>query len=208
LDTVKTNPAAADRHFRSRGCSLGQISEEWTGKPPVAARTVRLDAFLRKVTLDRRLRASADKVFVDAPPPTPDQADALLALYAEVCASWRALVDVRFKLLGFVPAVSGVALAALLNHHRLDRTAGVGVAVYGFAVTFALFVYDQRNSQLHDELISRGRRIELELGVDVGQFRGRPDPWKFVEHDLAVVAVYVVTLLAWVFAAVVFATRG
>ena len=48
-----------------------------------------------------------------------------------------------------------------------------GVALFGLTVTYALFVYDQRNSQLHDDLISRGRRIELELSVHTGHFMGR-----------------------------------
>jgi Polyketide cyclase / dehydrase and lipid transport len=39
--------------------------------------------------------------------------------------------------------------------------------------TAALFVYDRRNSQLHDDLISRGRRVEKELGIDTGHFLGR-----------------------------------
>ena len=135
----------------------------------------------------------------------------LLALYGEVCASWRALVDVRFKLIGLVPAVSAVALATLLSREplgRFERGAGIGIAFFGFVITLALFLYDQRNSQLHDELISRGRRIEYELGIEIGQFRGRPGSWKFVKHDLAVQLVYAATLVAWVAAGVVVAARG
>lgn len=172
--------------------------------------TVELHLLGRKVKLERNLKPSQDPVVVDQPPPNEDQAKALSILYAEVCSSWRALVDVRFKLLGLVPAVSAVAFIELLARRpageELEPLAGLVIAVFGFLVTFALFVYDQRNSQLHDELISRGRRIEYELGIAVGQFRGRPGSWAVVKHDTATTVVYVVTLCAWVIAAVMFGT--
>jgi hypothetical protein len=173
--------------------------------------TVGLDVFGRKVQLDRNLKESDDCVVVDGPPPTPSEARVLEVLYAEVCDSWRALVDVRFKLLGLVPALSAVALATLLPRRpageELGAAPGLAIATLGFLVTFALMLYDQRNSQLHDELISRGRRIEYELGVAVGQFRGRPGSWRMVKHDTATLIVYLATLGAWIVAAIVLGTR-
>lgn len=136
---------------------------------------------------------------------TQDRLEILKLLYAESCASWRALIDVRFKLLGLVPAVSAVALATLLGRAELSTAAGIGIAIFGLVVTFALMVYDQRNSQLHDELISTGRRIEAELGIAVGQIRGRPGSRGIVKHDFATALVYIATMSAWVFAALVFA---
>jgi hypothetical protein len=62
-------------------------------------------------------------------------------------------------------------------------------------------------SQLHDELISRGRRIEFELGVGAGQFRGRPKSWRFVKHDVATLMVYLATLGAWIVAGIVLGAR-
>ena len=59
------------------------------------------------------------------------------------------------------------AVAADPAGEGLTAGAGIAIAVFGLLVTLSLFVYDQRNSQLHDELISRGRRIEKELGVTV-----------------------------------------
>ena len=49
-------------------------------------------------------------------------------------------------------------------------------ACLGLVVTLGLLIYELRNSQLHDDLISRGRKIEDELGVDTGVFRGRRSP--------------------------------
>ena len=33
-----------------------------------------------------------------------------------------------------------------------------------------LWIYDTRNNELYDELISRGRRIEAELGIHTGAY--------------------------------------
>jgi hypothetical protein len=174
-------------------------------------RTVTLHAFTRKVKVERKMTPSDDAVLlVDGG--ASDRQDLLLALYNEICASWRALVDVRFKLLGLVPAVSLALLAALLSRKApgegLSDAGGVVVSLLGLTATVALMIYDQRNSQLHDELISRARRIESELKVDVGQFRGRPGSWRFVQHDVALLMVYGGTCLAWLSAAIVFLAGG
>lgn len=55
-----------------------------------------------------------------------------------------------------------------------------GVIVFGFLITLVLYIYDGRNSEFYDDLISRGRRIEEELGIDTGQFRGRLKPPKWL----------------------------
>jgi hypothetical protein len=58
----------------------------------------------REVELERVLRPSGERVLAEKPPVNTDQSLVLRVLYAEVCNSWRALVEVRFKLLGLVPA--------------------------------------------------------------------------------------------------------
>lgn len=107
---------------------------------------------------------------------TPDK-DALIALYEQICKSWHVLIDIRFKLLGFVPAVSVLLLVNLLSSEGaasgLSTITKIVIAVLGLLATVALLLYDLRNSELHDDLISRGRKIEETWGVDTGQFRGR-----------------------------------
>src|SRR5919106_1983308 len=44
--------------------------------------------------------------------------DVRLALYDQVLGAWKQLVDVRFKLLGLLPAVSIVALATIASGYR------------------------------------------------------------------------------------------
>jgi hypothetical protein len=132
----------------------------------------------------------------------PDHEALLLALYTEVCSSWRMLTDVRFKLLGFLPAVSGVALLASQNGDGVITTAvpRVSLALFGLVVTLGLYIYDRRNSELYDDLISRGRKIEEELGMDTGHFRGRPKPKNtIVTHGSATTLIYGASAAAWLY---------
>lgn len=178
-------------------CVYWQVTAALRGEPPPAEVTVHLLGF--PVSLDRALKVSPDPVF----PPNHiavQGESTLLDLYREICASWRTLVDTRFKLVGLVPSVSAALLAALLLRRPEDTSnpvAGLIITVLGLFVTIAVTLYDQRNSQLHDELISRGRRIEHELGVRVGQFLGRPRAHGLIKHDVALMTIYGVTIVCW-----------
>lgn len=79
----------------------------------------------------------------------------------------------------------------------------IGLAVFGILITAGLYVYDQRNDTLYDDLISRSRRAEYELGVHTGVFLGRVDaekgfPRDLLMHDVATRLVYWTVLAAWV----------
>jgi hypothetical protein len=143
-------------------------------------------------------------------PPGDEVREVLLAVYEQVAATWRSLVDVRFKLLALVPAVSVIALSQVLKQggsESLTTGAKLSIVAVGAVVTAGLWIYDTRNSELHDELISRARRIEAELGVHTGAFMGRPGPWhQVISHRSALGLVYGATLLGWVAAGVVVAT--
>jgi hypothetical protein len=132
-----------------------------------------------------------------------DHQDILFTLYREVCSSWRMLTDVRFKLLGFIPVISGVVLFSLLSNKSDGPSplARIGIALFGLLITVALFVYDKRNSELYDDMISRGRKIEEELGVDTGLFLGRRGPsHKWIKHDTATTLIYGTSFGAWLMA--------
>jgi hypothetical protein len=137
--------------------------------------------------------------------------DLLLKLYDQVCSAWKELVGVRFKLLGLVPTVSIALLATILSTNgspaSLSESSKLLIAGFGLLATFGLFVYDRRNSELHDDLISRGRKIEEELGVDTGIFRGRLNASGIFKHDIATNIVYGVCLLGWL-VAIVFIARA
>jgi hypothetical protein len=127
--------------------------------------------------------------------------DLLLKLYDQVCSTWKELVAVRFKLLGLVPTVSLALLASLLSTKGaadgLTLSSKLLIGLLGLLATFGLFVYDRRNSALHDDLISRGRKIEDELGVDTGVFRGRLKASGIFKHGIATDVIYGSSMLAW-----------
>lgn len=133
----------------------------------------------------------------------PEKHDNLLIdLYKEVCSNWKMLTDVRFKLLGFVPAVSIVAWGQLLSSDTLKTIpgafAGIVIATLGLLITIAIRIYDKRNDTLYDDLISRGRKIEEELGIDTGIFRGRRNPPKWwIKHSIPVNIIYGTAITGW-----------
>ncbi len=136
--------------------------------------------------------------------------DVLLKLYDQVCSVWRELVGVRFKLLGLVPTVSVALLTTILSGKAspasLSEPSKLLIAGFGFLTTCGIFVYDRRNSELHDDLISRGRKIEEELGVDTGIFRGRLNACGIFKHDIATNLIYGVCIFGWL-VAIVFVLR-
>lgn len=149
----------------------------------------------------RYYKASALPLFRDGVT-APVRKDDMLQIYTQVCQSWRMLTDVRFKLLSFVPAVSAVALINLLSTPKagegLSSLTRTIIVVFGLLIFAGLYIYERRNSELYDDLISRGRRIEQELGVDTGHFRGRRQPANFlIKHDVAINLIYWTAALGW-----------
>lgn len=130
----------------------------------------------------------------------------LLAVYTETCNSWRQLVDVRFRLLALVPGAS-IFIAAMLadrssNLQISERILAGLMCLAGLAAVFGLWIYDSRNDELHDDLISRARKIEEELGLDTGAFLGRKKPTRdFICHGNAKKIVYLAAGSAWLLAA-------
>ena len=58
------------------------------------------------------------------------------------------LAETRLKLLGHLPLVTGLAVAA--PHNNLKPSKGFAFASLGLIVTLGLTIYDQRNTQIHD----------------------------------------------------------
>jgi hypothetical protein len=132
---------------------------------------------------------------------TPADRELLLKLYEQTCTTWRMLVDVRFKLFALVPTLSLISLATVFGGGDATKYFSPKLrllfACLGLLVTLGLLIYELRNSQLHDDLISRGRKIEDELGVDTGVFRGRKVAKGVIKHDHATFLIYGAALVAW-----------
>jgi hypothetical protein len=144
------------------------------------------------------------KLEISDPTVTGDQLNVLMTLYREVSTTWRALIDVRFKLLSLVPFVTVTVLTFLLPRSGLDpylKWPAKLVCLLGFAITISLLIYDFRNSQLHKELLALGCGIEAKLGIKTGVFINRPKPKApFLTHRKAIGFIYGITLAAWLLA--------
>jgi hypothetical protein len=89
----------------------------------------------------------------------PIGAQASEADYATTVDIYKMLVDVRFKLLGFVPAFAGVS-AALIRGSSASAWETLGLGAFGLTATLGIIVYDLRNSQWHNRAIHRANRLE------------------------------------------------
>lgn len=133
--------------------------------------------------------------------------------YEQTLLTYRKLADIRFKLLAFIPAISGIAITLLsrdVNTLFYHPQIALVIALFGFVVTLGLTIYDQRNSQIHDAAVGRAKFLEdvLEFPSRKGS-RGhtnqRPgDPRRLLKvariwHDRGLALIYGAVLGAWWF---------
>jgi hypothetical protein len=137
--------------------------------------------------------------------------DLMFKMYDQACQTWRELVGVRFRLLALVPTVSLLLLATVLSTEGpgkgLSVTLKILLSVLGLFATLGLLIYDRRNSILHDDMISRIRKIEDELGVDTGLFRGRLKAERLISHGHATALIYGASVMGWISALVYLCVR-
>lgn len=82
--------------------------------------------------------------------------------YEQTTQMLRLLVDVRFKLLAFVPTIAGAAVGLFGRPRPAVELLGLGLL--GLVATLGVFLYELRNSQLHDALVHRAKELEARLG--------------------------------------------
>lgn len=137
-------------------------------------------------------------------------------LYAEVNSNYRHLADIRFKLLGFVPAVSVIAWVELLNKisvsDKWSTLIGFILSLIATRITCGIIVYDRRNDDLYNDLISRGRKIEDDLGIHTGIFKGRVEGekkllGKIINHSRGLNLIYSSVFLGWILVSFWFLTH-
>jgi hypothetical protein len=130
--------------------------------------------------------------------------------YEQVNENFRALADIRFKLVALVPPLGGVAAYTLarLAERQADNALVLAISIFGFLATLGITFYDQRNSHLYNALADRAKAIEQTLGIIDAQFTGRPKRTRRllflrVGHDPGLALIYAPVLGAWFFPAVV-----
>jgi hypothetical protein len=133
--------------------------------------------------------------------------------YEQVLGIFKLLTEVRFKLLALVPSISGTAVA-LLTSTGLGTAEQVALASLGFFVTLGILFYEQRNTQLYNNVVGRAEYLEETLGLSSaaeheagGLFASRKRaPRRLfgivpMRHDRGLALIYAAVLGAWLFAA-------
>jgi hypothetical protein len=100
--------------------------------------------------------------------------------YGELCSNIRATDDISFKLLGFVPLISGAGIIGVLSAKEklsLPPAAVVLIALFAATVTTALYGWERRNIQICIWLIARAADVEREMlearqGIKPGRLQG------------------------------------
>lgn len=87
----------------------------------------------------------------------------ILKIYEEVCTNIRTSDDISFKLLGFVPLISGSGAAILALNKIWSDISSIAIlliSLVAMAVTFGLFKWEIRNVQRCDWLIRQAAELE------------------------------------------------
>ena len=130
--------------------------------------------------------------------------DSRVTIYQELCNSYRAIDDFRAKLLGFLPLASGAGIFLLIDGDFSPETKTFlwAVGSFGFLVTLGLFFYELYGVKKCHALISAGKELEEDLGIDAqrGQFTARPrEVAGLINEPLAAGVIYPAVLAAWTF---------
>jgi len=132
--------------------------------------------------------------------------EVLLKEYGEVANNFRTLTDIRFRMLSFLPVISGLVAAGAAIKGDLAGVGTFTLALLGLAATVGLATYNGRNDQLYDELVGRAANLERMLGLPDGQFANRPRYWLTIQigtiklpinHRTAVEIIYVASSALW-----------
>lgn len=97
---------------------------------------------VRRLTLANLIRTQEETMSDPNPRSEPNKDQ----LYAQICTTIRATDDISFKLLGFVPLLSGSAIFVLLfKGGALTATSVILLCCAGIVVTVGLFCWERRN---------------------------------------------------------------
>src|SRR5580765_5823178 len=83
--------------------------------------------------------------------------------YEQTTQYMRTLLDIRFKLLAFVPTIAGATVGLV----SVNATAGelVALGLLGLVATLGILLHELRNAHLHDHLVRHAEDLEHKLGL-------------------------------------------
>jgi hypothetical protein len=118
----------------------------------------------------------------------------------------RTLMDVRFKLLAFVPTIAGAGVA-VVGHGTPTGAELLGVGILGLLATFGVLLYDLRNTQVYNATLHHARALERLFGLErpgpagllaqASPAKARPFGLTVLGQDRAVAIVYGAAMAGW-----------
>jgi hypothetical protein len=133
----------------------------------------------------------------------------LMSVYNQLCDSYRAIDDIRMKLLGLLPIATGAGILVLTGGGKSTPARGLSlpIGLFGLIVTIGLFSYELHGIKKCGYWIDAGRLIEKRLGI-YGQFQRRPHELAgFIDEPFAASIIYPAVLASWLFFALLDAPR-
>jgi len=125
----------------------------------------------------------------------------MLAVYAQAGDNYRAIDDLRLRLLALLPLATGTGILVLLGGHGVSAPIGVPTGIFGMIVTISLYFYELHGVEKCAHFIDRGVQLEQDLGVP-GSFTQRPHHiFGVVSELLPSMLIYPASFAGWLFLA-------
>ena len=137
------------------------------------------------------------------------KAENLKSVYGQLCDSYRAIDDIRMKLLGLLPIATGAGILVLTKGGASTPAKGLSlpIGLFGLVVTLGLFSYELHGIKKCGYFIDAGKKIEADLGI-YGQFQRRPHELAgFIDEPFSASIIYPAVLASWLFFALLEAPR-
>ena len=120
-------------------------------------------------------------------------------IYAETCNSIRTTDEISFKLMGFVPLVTGATLLTFFLKESIPPGHAdflAGLALIAALITLGLFRWELRNIQNCSWLRRRAEALEDAIVTESGVPKQPPPPHKVGKTE-AEKWIYSITIFAW-----------
>jgi hypothetical protein len=107
---------------------------------------------------------------------TPDGEDRLRLDYDQTTQLLRALTDIRFKLIAFVPTIAAASVGFFGKPRPAVELLAIGLL--GLTATLGILIYELRNSQIYAAAARHAGELERKLGFEGGVWSDNPAPTK------------------------------
>jgi hypothetical protein len=126
---------------------------------------------------------------------------AQLAVYTEIGNNYRAMDDLRLRLLALLPLATGAGIVVLLGGHGVSAAIDVPVGLFGMVATISLYFYELHGIEKCAHYIDAGARLEEDFKVR-GSFTNRPHGiYRIVSELLPAALIYPASFTGWLFLA-------